>query len=97
MQKDDLRVQLQRTLDDDYELENELQGGMSRVFVASQRSLGRRVVVKVPEARHILDQFLEQRRGGRPKAVYISMIVAGLGDIEQGVVWLERVGLGSNQ
>lgn len=47
MLTDDLRSQLQHTLGDDYQLEQELLGGMSRVFVASQRSLGRRVVVKV--------------------------------------------------
>ena len=44
----DLRQQLQLALRDDYELEHELGGGgMSRVFVAHERALGRRVVVKV--------------------------------------------------
>ena len=44
----DLRDQLQRTLGDAYSLERELGGGgMSRVFVATESALGRRVVVKV--------------------------------------------------
>jgi serine/threonine protein kinase len=44
----DLRDQLQATLGDTYRLERELGGGgMSRVFVAEERALGRKVVVKV--------------------------------------------------
>jgi serine/threonine protein kinase/Tfp pilus assembly protein PilF len=44
----DLRDHLQKTLGDAYSLERELGGGgMSRVFVATETSLGRRVVVKV--------------------------------------------------
>ncbi|HJU69936.1 MAG TPA: serine/threonine-protein kinase, partial [Gemmatimonadaceae bacterium] len=44
----DLREQLQSTLSDAYHLERELGGGgMSRVFLAEERALGRRVVVKV--------------------------------------------------
>src|SRR5688572_3110626 len=44
----DLREQLQKTLGDAYTLERELGGGgMSRVFIANEASLGRRVVVKV--------------------------------------------------
>jgi serine/threonine-protein kinase len=44
----DLREQLQATLGDAYLLEHELGGGgMSRVFVAHETSLGRQVVVKV--------------------------------------------------
>lgn len=44
----DLRGQLQKTLGDNYTLERELGGGgMSRVFVAEENSLGRKVVVKV--------------------------------------------------
>ena len=43
-----LRDLLQTTLSDAYRLERELGGGgMSRVFVAEERALGRRVVVKV--------------------------------------------------
>ena len=43
-----LREQLQRALGDAYRLEQELGGGgMSRVFVATEIALGRRVVVKV--------------------------------------------------
>ena len=44
----DLRYQLQTTLSDSYRLERELGGGgMSRVFLAEERALGRRVVIKV--------------------------------------------------
>jgi serine/threonine protein kinase len=44
----DLRDELQQTLGDSYTLERELGGGgMSRVFVAEDNSLGRKVVVKV--------------------------------------------------
>jgi len=44
----DLQGRLQTTLGSGYRLERELTGGgMSRVFVASETSLGRRVVVKV--------------------------------------------------
>jgi serine/threonine protein kinase len=44
----DLRDQLQRRLGNAYTLHEELRGGgMSRVFVAEETSLGRRVVVKV--------------------------------------------------
>ena len=43
-----LQDQLQRTLGDGYVIERELGGGgMSRVFVATETALGRRVVVKV--------------------------------------------------
>src|SRR5688572_27817382 len=45
----DLREQLQAALGDAYTVERELGGGgMSRVFVAEEARLGRRVVVKVP-------------------------------------------------
>jgi serine/threonine protein kinase len=44
----DLQDQLQATLSSGYSLERELGGGgMSRVFLAEERALGRRVVVKV--------------------------------------------------
>ena len=44
----DLKDQLQHTLGDNYTIERELGGGgMSRVFVAEEVSLGRKVVVKV--------------------------------------------------
>ncbi len=45
---DDLKEQLQRTLSGSYTVERELGGGgMSRVFLAEETSLGRRVVIKV--------------------------------------------------
>lgn len=44
----DLRAQLQSQLDSDYSIERELGGGgMSRVFVATEKKLGRKVVIKV--------------------------------------------------
>ena len=40
--------QLRKTLSQDYDIERELGGGgMSRVFVATEKSLGRKVVIKV--------------------------------------------------
>ena len=48
MSDTELRDQLQANLSDSYTLERELGGGgMSRVFTAEERALGRRVVVKV--------------------------------------------------
>jgi TolB-like protein/tRNA A-37 threonylcarbamoyl transferase component Bud32/Flp pilus assembly protein TadD len=45
---DELRAQLERTLSGSYHLESELSGGgMSRVFLAMDTALGRKVVVKV--------------------------------------------------
>ena len=45
---DDLRAQVQHALSGTYTLERELGGGgMSRVFVAEEHKLGRKVVVKV--------------------------------------------------
>jgi tetratricopeptide (TPR) repeat protein len=44
----DLRARLQSTLGSEYDIERELGGGgMSRVFVATEKRLGRRVVIKV--------------------------------------------------
>ncbi len=43
----DLRDQLQQVLGDTYRLERELPGGMSRVFVAEEIALARKVVIKV--------------------------------------------------
>jgi serine/threonine-protein kinase len=44
----DLQTRLQEALGDAYQIERELGGGgMSRVFVARERALGRLVVVKV--------------------------------------------------
>lgn len=44
---DQLRQELQHALGSAYSLERELVGGMSRVFVAEETALGRKVVVKV--------------------------------------------------
>jgi eukaryotic-like serine/threonine-protein kinase len=44
----DLREQLQQTIGTEYAIERELaSGGMSRIFVAEEKELGRKVVVKV--------------------------------------------------
>jgi serine/threonine protein kinase/tetratricopeptide (TPR) repeat protein len=43
----ELREQLQQVLGDTYRLERELPGGMSRVFVAEEIALARKVVIKV--------------------------------------------------
>jgi DNA-binding SARP family transcriptional activator/tRNA A-37 threonylcarbamoyl transferase component Bud32 len=44
----DLKAELQRLLRDSYRIDGELGGGgMSRVFLAEERALGRRVVIKV--------------------------------------------------
>src|SRR5262249_53596482 len=43
----DLRQQLERTLDGAYAIEHELVAGMSRVFVARELRLNRKVVVKL--------------------------------------------------
>ena len=51
----DILAQLQSTLGDKYAIEHELRGGgMSRVFVAVERSLNRKVVIRVlsPDARY---------------------------------------------
>ena len=45
---DDLRSRIERALADTHDLERELGGGgMSRTYVALERALGRRVVIKV--------------------------------------------------
>src|ERR1700752_282332 len=44
----DLQDRLQTTLDDSYRIERELGGGgMSRVYVAEESELGRKIVIKV--------------------------------------------------
>jgi len=62
---DPLRERLERSLGDAYRVERELGGGgMARVFVAEERALARRVVVKVlsPDLAHALsaDRFARQ-------------------------------------
>jgi TolB-like protein/Flp pilus assembly protein TadD/predicted Ser/Thr protein kinase len=48
----DLRAQLESSLGHSYVIERELRaGGMSRVFVATERALGRRVVIKIVSSR----------------------------------------------
>jgi eukaryotic-like serine/threonine-protein kinase len=57
----ELREQLQATLGRGYTLERELAGGgMSRVFVAQERALGRRVVVKILPPEMARDVSLER-------------------------------------
>ena len=47
----DLQARLEASLSDRYEIERELGGGgMSRVFVATEKRLGRRIVIKVLSA-----------------------------------------------
>lgn len=63
----DLRDQLQSTLGDAYSVERELgRGGMSRVFVAEEKTLGRKVVVKMlscgPGARLSAERFAREVR-----------------------------------
>ena len=57
---------LQRSLGNAYTIERELSGGMSRVFVAEERALGRRVVIKVlpPEMAELVsaERFTEEVR-----------------------------------
>ena len=60
------QAQLQRSLGNAYAIERELSGGMSRVFVAEERALGRRVVIKVlpPEMAELVsaERFTEEVR-----------------------------------
>ena len=57
----DLRDQIQTTLGDAYTVERELGGGgMSHVFVATERSLGRRIVVKVLPPESVAPVALER-------------------------------------
>ena len=61
-----LRSVLQNSLGKTYTLERELSGsGMSRVFLAAETALGRKVVMKVvgrPRSHQIVDQFGEEIR-----------------------------------
>ena len=83
----DLRAQLQATLGDAYALERELGGGgMSRVFVATERKLGRRVVIKVLS--HELSASLSAERFAREiqlaaslqQANIVPVLTAGMAD-----------------
>ncbi|HUF65671.1 MAG TPA: protein kinase [Gemmatimonadaceae bacterium] len=57
----DLQEQLQATLGDSYRLERELSpGGMSRVFVAREQTLGRDVVIKVLPPEMAADVSIER-------------------------------------
>ena len=62
----DLAALVRRALGRDYVIERELAGGMSRVFVAEERALGRRVVIKVlpPEMAEIMsaERFAREMR-----------------------------------
>lgn len=62
----DLAAGIRQTLGDAYVLERELSGGMSRVWVANERALDRRVVIKVlpPEMAEMVaaDRFVREAR-----------------------------------
>ena len=59
---DDLFDQLQQTFGSNYTIKRELRaGGMARVFVASDESLGREIVVKVLPDKEI-DEVLDLRK-----------------------------------
>jgi len=81
----ELKEQLQRTLGDNYSLERELGGGgMSRVFVAEELSLGRKVVVKVlpPDlaAAVNLERFRREIQLARPAlAMNLTVFTQGSG------------------
>jgi eukaryotic-like serine/threonine-protein kinase len=87
----DLRDQLQATLSGSYTLERELGGGgMSRVFVAEERALGRRVVIKtlLPElaAGVSVERFKREiRLAARLQHPHIVPLLAA-GDSE-GLLW----------
>ena len=63
---EDFQARLQHSLGNAYTIERELSGGMSRVFVAEERALGRRVVIKVlpPETAELVsaERFTEEMR-----------------------------------
>ncbi len=64
--KGDLAALVRHALGRDYVVERELAGGMSRVFVAEERALGRRVVIKVlpPDMAEIMstERFAREMR-----------------------------------
>src|SRR5688572_30148123 len=87
----DLRARLQGLLNTDYTLERELGGGgMSRVFVANERKLGRRVVIKVltPELAATLSTERFQREiqvaASLQQANIVPVLTAGEAD---GMPW----------
>ena len=53
----ELADRIQAVLGAEYTLRHELRGGMSRVFVAEERALGRDVVLKVLPPELVLDTF----------------------------------------
>ena len=64
MESEQLREQLQTSLGVSYALERELGGGgMSRVFVAIEKTLGRTVVVKVLPPELALEGVIGAQRG----------------------------------
>ena len=78
-----LLIQLQKTLGDAYRLERELGGGTSRVFVAQELRLERKVVVKVlsPDLAQGLsaDRFEREIRtvAGLQQANIVPVLTAG--------------------
>jgi serine/threonine protein kinase len=79
----DIRAQLQSALGTSYTLEGELDGGMSRVFVAHEPRLGRRVVVKVLAPEHVAGVSVErfdreiQLAGSLQQANIVPVLTAG--------------------
>ena len=88
----DVRTQLQTTLGTAYTIERELGGGgMSRVFVATDTRLGRRVVVKVlsPDlvASVSADRFeREVRLAARLQHPHIVPLLSA-GDVDVAIAW----------
>ena len=86
---------LHATLSDAYTLERELAaGGMSRVFVAEERALGRHVVVKVLSPDLLAGGSVERPRGPEPRAHLADQgshrFGSVLGRRDRGWVWRDR-------
>src|SRR5438309_2287062 len=81
MTADILREELQASLGDAYTVGEELGGGgMSRVFVAIDRALGRRLVIKVPLVESgglSVDRFeREIKVAGRPQHPHVVPLIS---------------------
>jgi len=84
----ELRDRLQTSLGGAYTLERELSGGMSRVFVAEETSLGRKVVVKVLPPELAAEVSVERFRREIQFAAQLQhpLIVPVLSATEQGAL-----------